>query len=589
MDYKITLRIVFTLTLAVLWCNITYSQQDTIFWFAAPDVDAAHGDSPIFIRVSTLDVPATINLSEPANHSFTNQVLNVPANSTGSINLTAMKAMVENQPPNKPNDFGLLLTSTTPVTAYYEVASSVNPDIWPMKGKNGLGFEFYIPSQNDYPNQVGFESFEIVATEDNTLVTITTTDDIVGHAAGATFQVTLNRGQTFSAVSVSQLANKTLAGSHITANKPIAITIKDDSIRPNPIGGYDVVGDQLQSMTILGMEYVVVKGFAYQGADNYERAYIMAVANTTQVFLDGSAFPITTLNAGQTYSMPLENNAYYVLADKPVYVYHISGHQTELGGAVLPHVTCTGSQQIGFNRTGNSSFALIVLTKDAHKGDFVVNGNSTIIQASDFSTVPGTVGQWVYSRKDLTSTALIPLGPNVITNNTGAFHLGILNMLGGSSVYGYFSDYSSLYLGPDIRFCENTTATLDAGAGKDTYLWNTGQTTQSIITADTGNFWVTVTQGLCTLSDTIHLGYYPINVVNLGEDVAVCQGEQATFSPGSGYKSYLWHDGSTSPTFTTTSPGQIWVEALDENNCPGSDTLQFSNYPLPTPILIKHF
>lgn len=589
MDFKTAFRFLLTLTLAILWCKPTYSQQDTIFWFAAPDVDAAHGDSPIFIRVSTLDVAATINLSEPANHSFETQVLNVPPNSTGSISLTAMKAMVENQPPNKPNDFGLLLTSTTPVTAYYEVASSVNPDIWPLKGKNGLGFEFYIPSQNDYPNQVGFESFEIVATEDNTLVTITATDDIVGHAAGTTFQVTLNRGQTFSAVSVSQLANKTLAGSHITANKPIAITIKDDSIRPNPTGGYDVVGDQLQSMTILGMEYVVVKGFAYQGAENYERAYIMAVSNNTQVFLDGSAFPVTTLNAGQTYTLPLVNNAYYVLADKPVYVYHISGHQTELGGAVLPHVTCTGSQQIGFNRTGNSSFALIVLTKDAHKGDFVVNGNSTIIQASDFTAVPGTTGQWVYSRKDLTSTGLIPLGPNVITNTTGAFHLGILNMLGGSSEYGYFSDYSSLYLGPDIRFCENTTATLDAGAGKDTYLWSTGQTTQSIITADTGNFWVTVTQGLCTLSDTIHLGYYPINVVNLGEDVAVCQGEQATFSPGSGYKSYLWHDGSTLPTFTTTSPGQIWVEALDENNCPGSDTLQFSNYPLPTPILIKHF
>ena len=589
MKFKVAVRLITLIICSVLWCNYTYSQQDTVFWFAAPDVDASHGDSPIWIRVSTLAQPASIILSVPANKSFAEQPLNIPPNSTGSINLSAFKIMVENQPSNTVNNFGLLLTSSTPVTAYYEVASTVNPDIWPLKGKNGLGFEFYIPSQNSYPNQIGYESFEIVATEDNTVVNITVTDDVVGHAAGSTFQVNLNQGQTFSVVSLSQAASHTLAGSHITANKPIAISIKDDSIRPNPTGGYDVVGDQLQSLSILGLEYVVVKGFAYQGSTNYERAYIMAVQNNTQIFLDGAAFPVTTLNAGQTYVLTVDNGAYYVLGDKPIYVYHISGHQTELGSAILPHITCTGSEQIGFNRTANGAFSLIILTKDANKSGFIVNGNSTIIQPSDFTVVPGTSGMWAYARKDLTSTGLIPLGPNVITNSIGAFHLGILNELGGSSEYGYFSDYSSLYLGPDIKYCKGNTATLDAGAGKDTYLWSNGVANQTIIVNDTGTYWVTVTEGLCTLSDTIHLAYFSDFTVNLGDDTAVCQGNQATFSPGAGYKSYHWHNGSTQPTFTSGTAGQIWVQVTDENNCPGADTLMFSIHPLPTPVFIKHF
>lgn len=565
------------------------SQQDSTFWFVAPDVDAAHGDSPIFIRISTLGQAANVALTQPANPSFVSQYILIPPNTTGSINLTAQKSQVENQPSNQVLNYGLQLLSSTPVTAYYEVASDVNPDIFPLKGKNALGTEFFIPSQFHYPNQFGREAFDIVATENNTTVTITVTDDVIGHAKNSTWTVTLQRGQTYSVKCVGSSITNTLAGSHITSNKPIAVTIMDDSIRPGiNSGGYDLIGDQILPVNLLGFEYIVVKGFAYSGSINYEKFYVLAVEDNTNIFLNGSSTPSATLQQGETFWKTLDLDAYYILADKPVYVYHISGHFDELGSAMVPHITCTGSTQIGFNRTSNLDFALMILTRNDFKSGFLVNGNPGIITATDFNPVPGTGGVWVYARKELNSTALLPTGSNVIQNTLGAFHLGILNKLGGSSEYGYFSDYSSLYLGPDISFCPGTTVTLDAGPGMTSYLWNTGATTQSIVVSTPGTYSVTVTQELCVLSDTIQLSHYPVLSPNLGPDTSACEGDEVILDAGGGYRSYLWNNGSTRQTLSVTQSGLYWVQVTDENNCATSDSINITFHPQPGALLIKH-
>ncbi len=584
-----TLLFVIAAGVFVLISKEAVGQQDSLFWFVAPDADAAHGDSPMYLRISTMSQPATVQLTQPANPAFTTQTLVVPAGTTGSINLTPQKNIIENQPPNQILNYGLKLVSSTLVTAYYEVASDVNPDIFPLKGKNALGTEFYIPSQFHYPNQFGKEAFDIVATENNTIVTITVTDDVVGHAKNSTWTVTLQRGQTYSVKCVGSAITNTLAGSHITSNKPIAVTIMDDSLRPRiTVGGYDLVGDQILPVNLLGIEFIVVKGFAYSGTENFEKFYILATQDNTNVYLNGSSVASASLQKGETFWQSMTQDAYYILTDKPVYVYHISGHYDELGSAMVPHITCTGSTQIGFNRTSNLDFALMLLTRNEFKGGFLVNGNPAIITSSDFNPVPGTSNVWVYARKELNSTALLPTGSNLIQNTLGAFHLGILNKLGGSSEYGYFSDYSSLYLGPDFSFCPGTSVTLDAGHGMTSYLWNTGDTTQSIVTSIPGTYYVTVTQELCTLSDTINIAHYPVNPPNLGGDRFACLGDEITLNAGDGYRAYLWNDGSTQQTLTVMQSGEYWVQVTDENNCISSDSALVTIHPRPGPLLIKH-
>jgi hypothetical protein len=60
----------------------------------------------------------------------------------------------------------------------------------------------------------------------------------------------------------------------------------------------------------------------------------------------------------------------------------------------------------------------------------------------------------------------------------------------------------SIFLGSDIVTCDNIVM-LDAGAGYDSYLWSTTETSQSINANASGTYWVEITSGPCTNADTI--------------------------------------------------------------------------------------
>jgi uncharacterized protein (TIGR02145 family) len=561
------------------------------FWFVAPEIYQAHGDRDIYIIVSTTTDTAHINLRQPARPLFTPIIATILPNSTLRILLTPWIDSIENKPANTVLNYGLYLTSDKQVNAYYEEASTNNPELFTLKGKNAMGTDFYIDGQyhykNHWPATSTAEMFDIVATEDNTLVTITVSNDIVGHAAGSTFTVTLNKAQTYSARSTNSAASISLAGSHITSNHPIAITIGDDSIDEPETGsaaGWDMIGDQIIPTNLLGKEYIAVMGY---GNSNDERVYIEGVQNGTDIYLDGSATPAATINAGQNFWSHFTNNTLYIKSSKPVMAYHLSGFTNEAGSAILPPDSCTGSRQIGFYRSGNGTFAMMLLTRNGNQGNFILDGSTALITAADFSPVTGTSNNWVYARKSLT-TAQVNIGPHIITNTGGKFHMGILNNLGGSAEYGFFSDFSSLYLGADTYLCPGDSVQLDAGAYMTSYswfklisgTWTPVGTQENYWVSDSG-YYACVTNGdYCTLADTIHYGLYPRPVVNLGRDTTICEGASITLDPGS-FLSYHWQNGFIGRYYPTSSGGTYWVEVTDNNGCKAIDSIVIATDSLP--------
>jgi gliding motility-associated-like protein len=69
--------------------------------------------------------------------------------------------------------------------------------------------------------------------------------------------------------------------------------------------------------------------------------------------------------------------------------------------------------------------------------------------------------------------------------------------------------------------------------------------------------------------------------LDLGEDTYFCRGGVFEITPEGDFYSYLWHDGSTGPSFATDRPGWISVEVTDEFGCSKSDSLYLSVYDLP--------
>jgi uncharacterized protein (TIGR02145 family) len=535
---------------------------------------------------------ANILLRMPASLSFVPIPQKINPNSSFTINLTPWIDSIENKPANKVLNYGLLLTSDKNITAYYEVADTNNPAVSSMKGKNALGTEFYISGQTDYPNQTndGSEAFDIVATEDNTHVMITPSLNIIGHIKGITFEIILNKGQTYSARTLDITASASLAGSHVVSDKPIAITIMDDSIIT---GGWDEIADQTIPINLLGWDYIVIKGYADNVVgNNDEHVYILAIKDNTDIFLDGSTVPATTLNTGiqYDYSIPPANNTVRINATNPVYVYHLSGHPGEAGSAIIPQDSCTGSRQVGFTRSTAWQFALLILTRNGNQGSFLMNGDNSIILASDFNVVLGTGNAWVYYRKNNIPVGQVPVGANQIINTSGKFHLGILNMIdnGGSSEYGYFSDFSSLYLGPDKSLCPGDSITLDGGLDRSSYEWKkliTGtwviiDTNRFLVVHDSGYYAVMTNGDFCELRDTIHIGLYPSAIVNLGPDTTLCEGASITLDPGP-FVSYHWQNGFIGRLFTTSLAGLYWVEVTNNNGCKATDTIVISVDSLP--------
>ncbi len=582
----------------------TKAQVDTEFWFAAPDVDANHGDSPIFLHISTYSEAAQVRITQPANLNFSPITTLIPANDTRSIELTSRKSIIENQPANSILNYGIYITADESITVYYEVASEVNPEIFPLKGRNALGTFFAAPSQDDFQNIDGHEVLDIVATENNTIVTITPTTTLFGRPANIPFQITLQKGQSYAARALSRDLGVSLRGTTIQSTKPIAVTMSDDSILLD--NGWDLIGDQMIPANLTGKTYIATRGFSGNG----ERVYILALEDDTQISVNGNL--VVNLNALQQYKSSVLGSSMFIESNKNVYVLHLSGHPSELGSALLPHLDCTGSSQMGFVRTSPDAFALILLTKKGNEGNFNINGNTTLVTQADFVDVPSTNGDWVVMQKEFT-TAQLPVGrANLISNNTGLFHLGVLNNLGASSVYGYFSAFSSLNLGPDQRACIGDFVELKAGAGANSYLWSDGSTEPNLSVNQSGEYWVKITRGDCILYDTLQINFKPIPqpmltnlspqyclnnaMVNLTanpaggvftiDGVATNVLDPQTLAVGLHTVSYTYTDefecqGTVSSTFEIIAPpANLALTNLAEAYCIGDDNIPLTAQPL---------
>lgn len=128
-------------------------------------------------------------------------------------------------------------------------------------------------------------------------------------------------------------------------------------------------------------------------------------------------------------------------------------------------------------------------------------------------------------------------------------------------------------LGNDLNLCNGSTVVLNPGAGYTSYAWNTGAITPFLLVFQSGTYSVTVTDANgCQGSDQVKVTVHPNPVVDLGGDEIICVGEVLNLTPGSGFSSYNWSTGATSPSINVSTAGTYWVSVIDGNNCVGRDT-----------------
>ena len=528
--------------LPVLWalmllCSpLAQGQTSDEFWFAPPEVTSGHvTDNPIVLRIATGVAPATVTIEQPANAALFNggapMVVFVPANSATTVDLTADLANLESSPSDAVLTTGLHISSTSNITCYYEVNTGFNPDIFALKGRNGLGQEFYTPFQNVWRNGVytptPYTSFDIVATEDNTTVLIYSRVPLDGgHPALTSYTVTLMRGEVYSGSVTSTLGSDNPAGTIIVSDKDIAVSIKDDSVWPQPAGCRDLIGDQIVPVNIVGTEYIVNQG----GLTVQEKVFITATQNNTQVEVAG--VPVATLFNGETLEVDINDPLTYITTTEPSYCLHVSGFGCEVGGAILPPLNCAGSDRVNFVRSTTEYFGLNILVRAGAEGDFVLNGSTTLIPAGAFAPVPGTGGAWVGATISYNTTDILVGANNLITNSTDVFAVGLIN--GGASSgcrFGYFSEFAAQIVidaGGNQTVCANDSADLNGSV--------TGGTTTGIWTSSgSGTFLpddVTLNATYAPSAADISAGSVTLTLTSTGNCFPVTDNALITFTTG---------------------------------------------------------
>lgn len=189
-------------------------------------------------------------------------------------------------------------------------------------------------------------------------------------------------------------------------------------------------------------------------------------------------------------------------------------------------------------------------------------------------------------------------------------------------------------LGPDTTLCEGKNLLLDAGSGFQSYLWNNGVNTQTMIVNSSGTYSVRVTSPAgCQAEDSIHVifkpnsfttvdtticfgeGYFaegqqqtvsgtyidtlsapngcehyitthltvePFIPVTIGKDTCMNEGTTiGLIADVPGATAYTWQDGSHDTTMTVTSPGLYWVR-VSVNKCVNSDSIHIIACPVVT-------
>ncbi|NSW46341.1 MAG: PKD domain-containing protein [Bacteroidales bacterium] len=568
-------RIILLVAIAFV-CSISNikAQVGTDFWFAPPNVTEYHNppNFPIYLLITTLDNPATVTVSMPANGSFTPLVYNLPANSSQRVDLTSVRSQLETRPTNTVINTGLRIQATDKITVYYEVSNTNNNEIFALKGENGLGTEFYIPMHKDpnfynhrftnTPVDYAIASFDIIATEDNTNVIIYSPVLVDGHPANTQFSITLNKGQTYSCATTALTPAQSApmndyyqnpinhpAGASVISDKPIAITYKDDSDHDVPAGGcYDLIGDQIIPIDIAGTDYIAVKGgLANNGR---ESVILTGTQNNTKVYLNGSTTPIATIFAGETYQIIIDslntssNNSIYIHCSKPVIATHITGFGCELGSAILPSLNCAGSSKVSFVRSSNETFILTFLVKTSAIDAFTFSPATASLTPADFKIVPGTNGEWSAAKKTFT-TAEIPINTAYsISNSESLFAMGLIN--GGATTgcrYGYFSEFvAKIFVdaGSNQTICANQTASLSGSVtgGATAGIWSTSGTGVFIPNANDLNatyvpsgldilngsvkLYLTSNSDCYPVKDSLTLTITPAPTANAGPDQSVC-------------------------------------------------------------------
>ncbi len=204
---------------------------------------------------------------------------------------------------------------------------------------------------------------------------------------------------------------------------------------------------------------------------------------------------------------------------------------------------------------------------------FVDLGTDTLICSDSSFTLsaenPG--GSYTWNTSDTTQT---------ITDSTAGIYTVTVSNGVCIEIDSFEVNYSPLLaILPDTFLaCLNTPITLSPFQGAQAYLWNSGDTTSTLSTVNSGAFTVSLTYQGCTLTDSswVSRPERPYAI----PDTIFCENDSLILTLPSIYQAPLWNGTVSSYQFAVTSVGTNTLN-YSSSGCDYADTFMVSTVPAP--------
>ena len=254
-----------------------------------------------------------------------------------------------------------------------------------------------------------------------------------------------------------------------------------------------------------------------------------------------------------------------------------------------PTVTEAGTYVLvvtGANGCTSSATALVPLDDTPPGATLAVpnnlNCNNATVNITASSTAPPTSLQHNWTRPDgsTTATGVIPV---LAAGAPGNYSVVITNTENGctssaSAAVNQTPAVTAAVGAVSNALCfgqQNGSASVTPGGGNGayTYLWNTGNNTQTLNNVGSGTYTVTITDGEnCTATATATITQPALLTVNAASTPQMANGVAdgtATVSPAGGTAAYtyLWSNGETTQSVADLLPGSFTVTVTDANGC----------------------
>ncbi len=137
-------------------------------------------------------------------------------------------------------------------------------------------------------------------------------------------------------------------------------------------------------------------------------------------------------------------------------------------------------------------------------------------------------------------------------------------------------------------FCQGGFIVLTPKNNFINYLWNTGESSDSITVNIAGTYALvaTDTEGCITI-DTFVVAAYQRPLAAFSNIEKLCGDTVKTLDAGAGFMHYLWSNGSNAETITTNKPGKFWVTLTSTRNCMNTDTVNVVAEQKPANFLVS--